>query len=71
MAYTYEKSPGGDKVSITGCDEHGGVILVAHSADGILAVPVCIAPEDLEEVREMREWSRAAVAAGQPKEAAR
>jgi hypothetical protein len=60
MVYTYERSPGGDQLSITGCDEHGGIILTAHSFSGKSAVPVCIAPEDLDEVIEqMKGWARA------------
>jgi hypothetical protein len=59
MPYTYDRSPGGDKLSVTGCDEHGGIIITAHSAAGSAAVPVCIAPADLAEVtEEMHAWGQ-------------
>ena len=58
MGYLYSNSPGGDKLGITGCEEHGGLIVTAHSANGKTAVPVCIAPEDVTEVmREMAAWA--------------
>lgn len=61
MAYTYDRSPGGDRLTITGCDEHGGILAIAQVANGSFCIPVCIPPGDLEEViAEMRGWSRPA-----------
>jgi len=58
MDYTYDKSPGGDELVITGCDEHGGIILVSRDKRGV-GTSVCIAPEHIEEVvGQMRGWSR-------------
>jgi hypothetical protein len=58
MAYIYDKSPGGDKLSVTGCEQHGGIIVTAHAASGKTAVPVCIAAEDVTEVmRQMAAWA--------------
>jgi hypothetical protein len=58
MAYTYDNSPGGDKLSVTGCEQHGGIIVTAHAFSGKTAVPVCILAEDVPEVmREMAAWA--------------
>ena len=50
MAWMYDKSPGGDRLSVSGCDEHGGIIVTAHSFSGKTAVPVCIPEADVGEV---------------------
>jgi hypothetical protein len=58
MSYIYDKSPGGDKLSVTGCEQHGGIIMTAHAASGKTAVPVCIPAEHVPEVmREMAAWA--------------
>lgn len=58
MAYEYDKSPGGDRLTVTSCEQHDGIIVTAHSASGKTAVPVCIAGDDVREVaREMLAWA--------------
>jgi hypothetical protein len=58
MPYIYDCRPGGDRLSVTRCEEHGGLIVAAHAYSSDRAVPVCIAPEDVAEViGEMAEWA--------------
>lgn len=58
MAYTYDRSPSGDTLHITRC-EQGHVQLIVTSGVGGTTVPVCIAPADLEEVvSQIQAWGR-------------
>ena len=58
MAYTYDKSPGGSQLSVTRCEDHEGILVIARFRDGTTGVPVCIAAEDVPEVmREMAAWA--------------
>jgi hypothetical protein len=58
MPYIYDRSPGGDRLSVTRCEEHGGLIVTGHAADDSMALPVCVAPLDVPEVlHEMASWA--------------
>lgn len=58
MAYTYDRSPSGDTLHITRCDE-GHLQLIVSSGIGSATVPVCIDTADLPEVMdEMVRWAR-------------
>jgi hypothetical protein len=60
MSYTYDKSPSGDKLTITRCDEGHLQLLVTSGVGQKLTTPVCIAPDDMPEVmREMLGYGHA------------
>ena len=57
MSYTYDRSPSGDILRVSRCDE-GHVTLVVTDKAGNHAAPVCIAPGDVAEViSEMQAWA--------------
>jgi hypothetical protein len=59
MGYTYRE--GRASLSVTGCDEHyGGILLTMASAPKKAAISMCIEADDLEDViSEMRGYSQA------------
>ena len=57
MSYTYSRSPSGDILRVSRCDE-GHLTLVVTDGLGLHAAPICIAPGDVAEVTaEMQAWA--------------
>lgn len=61
MAYQYRETPRGPVLSVTGCDEHyGAVLLTLASAERDAAITICVDGDAVPEVvSEISGYSRA------------